>query len=278
MVKRPFSESRKALSKAALVVAALLAVCPTMVLALNVEMQEPKNKRMAILAGAEPVVISFRVEGRQLQFQWNLIGPGQLDGATERSNTALYVPPKNVDSAGATAIVSFSVADYEDNQFNDSVIFTISGESSGQAASGTSPRPAKTKAEDLNVRIVEPLDGGEVPGAARVSGTCDESVQDDIWVFVWPEKAPGRGWPQSDDGAAGRSALKKGGEWSTLCHFGGPPQSYEIAVYTADAKATAFIAEKLVKWTETGRHEGIMDVYLPAGLVERHRVRVTKRQ
>ncbi len=259
--------------KSILFVILLCAVFPAFVWGLAVERSKPENQTTEIAAGSEPVTILYKANGKQLQFQWNLNGPGKLDGESAQSSAVFYVPPDKVVSRGETAIVSFKVVDYEENQFNDSVIFKITPAAASQSES-TAPeiRPEASK----NVRIVDPAAGGEVGESKMVSGEYDDSVQDDIWVFVWPEKAPGRGYPQSGDAFQGSPAEKNHGEWSVRCYFGGPAQSYDIVVYTADKEASQKIAGLLMKWAKESHYPGIDKARLPNGMTKHHKIRVRK--
>jgi hypothetical protein len=126
------------------------------------------------------------------------------------------------------------------------------------------------------VSIASPADKSVVKEAAVVSGSVDRSVGDDIWVFVWPEQAPGKGWPQSPDASKGAPAFNdRAGKWSTPVGFGGPAQSYDIAVYTAPKKISKWLGAKLKAWAQKNDYPG-MTLNDLTGLVERHRIRVRK--
>lgn len=126
------------------------------------------------------------------------------------------------------------------------------------------------------IKITDPRDGASVSSPIEVSGTSLEDLEDDIWVIVWPENAPRRGYPQSDAAEKGLPAFKENGKWFVIGHFGGPPQSYEIAVYTATPSASKFIGDTLKKWVENNDYPGIYVMELPKGLVERDRITVSK--
>lgn len=136
----------------------------------------------------------------------------------------------------------------------------------------------RTSNQPINLTIVQPRNGNFVPGEMNVYGTYSKEITDNVWVFIWPERARGRGWPQSDDPQSGAPALKKNGKWSVYCYFGGPPQRYEIAVYTATPAASFFISTKLKEWYKSGDYKGISVVNLPDGLLERQRIQVTKQK
>ncbi len=125
--------------------------------------------------------------------------------------------------------------------------------------------------------ITQPVNGALVGDSILVSGTYKGGVQEDIWVIVWPETAPGVGWPQSDNSAEGYPATKNNGAWYVTCWFGDPLQRYDVAVYTATPQASQALATLLIESYYRGEYLGIFESNLPAGLVERDRIRVEKR-
>lgn len=128
---------------------------------------------------------------------------------------------------------------------------------------------------ELGTKIITPESGSTVTGEIIVKGT--NSNDNDLWVFVWPEKARNVGWPQSDSAAHGIPAFKKGAEWSVRCYFGGPPQSYEIAVYEATKSASKALSDLLISWYKNNDYPGLHLSQLPNGLVEKDRVTVIKK-
>jgi hypothetical protein len=139
----------------------------------------------------------------------------------------------------------------------------------GAAAPQASPRPPVT--------ITKPADNADVESGGLASGTFDASIKDDIWVFIWPGQAPGRGWPQTPNAADGAPAVvnKQKREWNTPVTFGGPPQSYEVAVYTASKAASARISKLLKQWAKANDYPG-MTLNQLDGLVEHQRIRVQR--
>ena len=103
------------------------------------------------------------------------------------------------------------------------------------------------------VTIDSPSDGATVSVRdLTVSGTFAHVPADEtIWVVVWPELAPGQGWPQSPNAAAGQPPVQGGGLWSSPVSLGGPPQSYVVAVYTASPAASATVRQILTTQAAT---------------------------
>lgn len=139
----------------------------------------------------------------------------------------------------------------------------------------------KTKKSEIipsggEITIIQPRNNTAVSESEEIIGTYSDGIKGDIWIIVWPEKAPGKGWPQSNDAAEGISALKDNGRWLVNCFFGGPPQRYDIAIYTSTHSASLFLKDKLKKWYKYNDYKGIST--LPSGLLERERIQVFKPQ
>jgi hypothetical protein len=143
-------------------------------------------------------------------------------------------------------------------------------------ALGQQPGGAASAAN--RVTLEAPKTGAVVSGSeVTVSGRYTADVKDDIWVIVWPEKAPGKGWPQTLDAARGVPAAKEpGGQWLVGCTLGGPPQSYEIRVYTATRQASARLAKLLEQWARKKDYPGLLTPDLPPGLTERARITIRR--
>lgn len=131
--------------------------------------------------------------------------------------------------------------------------------------------PAASSGADsatAGITITQPPENGMVAGEAEVAGSYGPSISEDIWVIVWPEKSPGKGWPQSDDAARGLPCAKQDGRWIVHCVFGGPSQKYKIAAYTATPAASNSISTDLRKWYKEMKYAGISRASLPRGLKE----------
>jgi len=140
------------------------------------------------------------------------------------------------------------------------------------ACGGSDPAPTPIPlAPAIVVRITDPTEGAVVGlTTIQVTGTyAPADLTDDVWLFVFPALAPGRGWHQSGNAPAGLPAER-----------GGPPQSYDLAVFTAPANSatTAALRQYLTDWSRTGDFIGLTQSQIDAlsGLVERHRVRIRR--
>lgn len=65
--------------------------------------------------------------------------------------------------------------------------------------------------------------------------------------------------------------------WLVRCYFGGPPQSYEIAIYEATKSASKTLSDLLIEWYNNNNYPGIHLSRLPIGLVEKDRIKVIKK-
>jgi hypothetical protein len=128
------------------------------------------------------------------------------------------------------------------------------------------------------LKITNPLNGSNVSDQGLISGTYDKSITEDIWVVIWPENAPGKGWPITDDAFQGLPSKKENGTWTnTNAQYGGPVQGYKIVVYSASPEASTFLSNKLREWNRSGNFAGLWRSQFPAGLVASDSIRVTKR-
>ena len=140
------------------------------------------------------------------------------------------------------------------------------------------PKAAPADKPASSFAIKSPADKAVVLDQALVTGTVDATVKEDIWVVVWPKLAPGKGWPQSPNAAEGAPAVRdtEKNAWSVPVAFGGPAQSYEIAVYTATKAASAQIGKALKQWAKADKYPGLTSAQL-GKLTERSRITVSKR-
>ena len=127
------------------------------------------------------------------------------------------------------------------------------------------------------VSITNPHNNSIVSDDVILLGRYSPTMNDDIWVIVWPEKTLGVGWPQYGDPRMGSSVDKNQGHWSVNAHFGDPPQSFDIAVYTASSSASLYLQQQFKEGTNDGQvYQGIGKADLPEGLIEQDRVKVRK--
>ncbi len=127
------------------------------------------------------------------------------------------------------------------------------------------------------VTITNPKASSIVRDDVILLGRYSPDVVEDIWTIIWPEKTLGVGWPQYGNPALGTPVTKQQGHWSVNAHFGDPPQSFEIAVYTSSPTATSFLQQQFKDATSQGKaYQGIKKTDLPEGLIEHERISVKK--
>ena len=137
--------------------------------------------------------------------------------------------------------------------------------------------PSTNKYFQKLVTITNPKDSSEVGDDVTLLGRYSETILDDIWVIIWPEKTSGVGWPQYGNPQLGTPVNKNRGHWSVNAHFGDPPQNFEIAIYTATQAASSFLQQQFTQEGSQGKvYQGIRLTELPDGLVERGRINVIK--
>ncbi len=128
----------------------------------------------------------------------------------------------------------------------------------------------------IRLTISEPADGQVVNGSqVMVRGQYAAGLTEDVWVFVWPSLAPGRGWPQVTD-STGRPAMKENERWWVQAGLGGPPQEYDIVAYTTSAAASSAIRDTFLAWARADDYPGMLRESLPVGLREEARVRISR--
>ncbi|NOQ27784.1 MAG: hypothetical protein GQ564_20670 [Bacteroidales bacterium] len=123
--------------------------------------------------------------------------------------------------------------------------------------------------------ITIPQDNGVVESIIVVKGNY-KKIDEDLWLIIWPEKGGNKGWPQSDDALNGRPVNKSNGRWSVSCCLGGPPQSYDIALYSASKKASEVLGTTMKDWVKSNDYPGLYINNLPKGLKELDRITVRK--
>jgi hypothetical protein len=181
-----------------------------------------------------------------------------------------------ISNAGRCIFVVTGVVLLALGVFNDSLFPARVAESGVAAKTPDAGSPAQGRSQSAGIAITQPADGDVVGAEADVSGTYDPAVNDDIWVFVWPEKAQSKGWPQTDDARLGLPCAKRDGRWTVHCLFGGPAQSYRVVVYTATPAASQVITANLRNWYGKNDYMGISRASLPQGLKEQGEIKVRK--
>lgn len=238
-------------------------------------------QQIEIPVGSGLVALTIQATGSNLEFEWKLKGPGNFEGDITDS-AVLYRPPKEIKGESESVRIEVIVRDDQGQETTTSTIFSIVPYPPPNGTATPTPTPTATigvtpPGPDGTVTITTLKDGDVVKISEKVSGTYAKEIQEDIWVLVWPELAPGKGWPQSPDAKKGKPARKKDDKWEVPCYFGGDPQKYGIVVYTATPSASTFISDTLKEWAEDNDFPGLFEDELPEGLVEQHRITVTKK-
>ncbi len=113
-------------------------------LSVTLEVQPPDT---TISVDSLPVAIAAQAQGTELQFAWQIVGQGTLEGDTA-GFSVLYVPPEKISRASTRAIVTVKVTDYKSREATESVMFTITQDDDPSSPPST-PEPTSTPHDDL---------------------------------------------------------------------------------------------------------------------------------
>jgi len=230
--------------------------------------------RVDIPVGSRKIVLTAKASGTGLKFEWELLGPGEFDGETDRS-AIFYKPPEQVEGELEQAVIMIMVTDENGDQTTESVTFKIIPKNDSTPT--PTLEPSSTPVDGGKVKITSLQHGDTVKKSERVKGTYKNEIKEDIWVFVCPEDAVGKCWQQSADAKSGKPALKKNGTWYETCWFSSSI-NFDIVVYTATPTASQFIGNKLKEWFKDNDYKGFYEEELPEGLTEQHRITVSRKE
>ncbi len=135
--------------------------------------------------GSDPIGLAAQVAESNLEFLWELVGPGELKGNPERSSV-FYRPPDRIDGESAEAIITVTVTNSMGEETTESKTFTII----------PSPPPTPTPEEGwftkkkvaLGVGAAVALGGGIALAMASTDGddNSDDWVQEQIDGLSYP--------------------------------------------------------------------------------------------
>lgn len=87
----------------------------------SVELKIEPNDTV-LYAGSDEVTLIALVNGENLKFKWELIGPGELE---DKGSTALYVAPKEIENEPTQAIITVTVSDETGQKTTKTITFSI---------------------------------------------------------------------------------------------------------------------------------------------------------
>lgn len=121
------------------------------------------------------------------------------------------------------------------------------------------------------IQVISPVNGDVVKCRILTMGVYPENHNKDIWVLLKP--SDNKYYPQSD---YTNTSYKENGRWQVLTRFGGDQgEVYDLYVYEADANASQFFSETILKWKSANLYEGLQLEDLPPGAIEIDRLQVT---
>lgn len=141
-------------------------------------------------------------------------------------------------------------------------------------AAASAPPVSMTNAKAF---IDEPVNGSVIDDDfVPVSGRVDRNVKGDVWLLIFPQRSPGRGFPQTSDASRGVPAVRTGDTFQVPAFLGGPrPQSYDLVLFEAQhIEASKRFSSYLQAASRSNRHAGISMADMPSGLKELARVTI----
>jgi len=80
--------------------------------------------RTIVPVESEPIALTAKASGSNLQFNWELLGPGKLEGFMT-GPAVFYIPPEKIDGKSAAVIIRLKVTDNEGQELTESVTLEI---------------------------------------------------------------------------------------------------------------------------------------------------------
>jgi hypothetical protein len=90
--------------------------------------QEPSIKlvmnpsKTDVYLGSDPIALTLRVKGKNLTYEWKLLGPGKLEGT---GSSVFYILPEKIDGESEQALITVTVTDESGEETAESVTFNI---------------------------------------------------------------------------------------------------------------------------------------------------------
>ncbi len=129
-----------------------------------------------IEAGSEAIALTAKATGKNLQYNWTLVGPGELSGTDMPA--VFYTPPARISGKSSQAIVTVRVTDEAGQQSTESVTFNIvpGAKTETQPAGATTEKEgmSRTTKIALGVGAAAALGGG----IALLAGGDDDDDDD----------------------------------------------------------------------------------------------------
>jgi hypothetical protein len=120
-----------------------------------------------VYLGSGPIALTARVKGKNLEYEWKLLGPGELEG---KGSSVFYILPEKIEGDSEQALITVTVKDKTGEEVTESVTFNILPEASSKGT-GLS-KGAKI---GIGVGAAAALGGG----IALIAGGGDDDDDDD---------------------------------------------------------------------------------------------------
>ncbi len=71
---------------------------------------------------SDPIALTARVKGKNLEYEWKLLGPGELEG---KGSSVFYILPEKIEGDSEQALITVTVKDESGEEVTESVTFNI---------------------------------------------------------------------------------------------------------------------------------------------------------
>jgi len=105
-----------------------------------------------VYLGSDPIALTAKMKGKNLTYEWKLLGPGEIEG---KGSSVFYVLPEKIEGESAQALITVTVKDEAGEAITESVTFNIL-----PSAKPKSKGMSKTTKIALGAGAVAALGGG----------------------------------------------------------------------------------------------------------------------
>jgi hypothetical protein len=88
-----------------------------------------------VYLGSDPIALTARVKGKNLSYEWKLLGPGKLEG---KGSSVFYILPETIEGESEQALITVTVTDESGEATTESVTFNILAEEKTASKKGMS--------------------------------------------------------------------------------------------------------------------------------------------
>lgn len=163
-----------------------------------------------VYLGSDPIALTARVKGKNLAYEWKLLGPGKLEG---KGSSVFYILPDTIEGESEQALITVTVTDESGEETTESVTFNILAKEK-TASKGMS----KTTKIALGAVAVAGLGGGialAAGGGGDGDGSGGGDTTDNI-VGTWFYRQDDPEWNAVADGTITFTGSETSGTFTQL--------------------------------------------------------------